>query len=252
MRKRTLLLGVLPPLLFCILGLGCLAFPGYRFSAIICFTIVGLILSYYGLLLLRRHRRKAANILLAMLSGFLCVGILLACVTGWIIADAATTPDVPCQYMIVLGAGVNGTKPSLILSERINRAYSYLTEHPDVICVLSGGQGSGEDISEAQCMYEQLTAKGILPTRLLLEDNSANTRENIRFSLDVLEQATGQRPKTAAIISNEFHLYRAGLFAKEQGLQMVGIPAQTTWLSLRVNYFLREIVAVWYYTLLGG
>lgn len=252
MRKRTLFFGALPPLLFCILGLGCLSFPGYRFSAIICFGIACLILYYYGLLFLRRSHRKTANVLLTILSSLLCIGILLACVTGGIIANAATEPDTSCQYMIVLGAGVNGTRPSLILSERINRAYDYLTEHPEVVCVLSGGQGSGEDISEAQCMYEQLTAKGIDPTRLLLEDQSTDTRENIRFSLDVLEQVTGQRPKEAAIVSNEFHLYRAGLFAKEQDLQMVGVPAKTTWISLRINYFLREIVAVWYYTLLGG
>lgn len=252
MRKKKLILGALPPFLCCLLGLACLTFPGYSFSAILFFGIAAVILCYYGLLFLRRRRKQAANVLLIILTSLLCIGILLACVTCWIIADAAAGQDSACEYVIVLGAGVNGTEPSLILSERIGRAYDYLTAYPEVICVLSGGQGPGEDISEAQCMYEQLVARGIDGARLLLEDQSTNTRENIRFSLDVLENATGQRPKTAAIISNEFHLYRAGLFAKEQGLEAVGVPARTTWLSLRINYFLREIVAVWYYTLLGG
>ena len=154
--------------------------------------------------------------------------------------------------MIVLGAGVNGTTPSLILSERISRAEQYLRDNPDTIAILSGGQGSGENISEAQCMFEQLTAKGISPERLWLEDKSTSTRENLRFSMTLIEEKTGTRPARAAIISNEFHLYRAGLFAREQNLEMIGVPAKTTWFSLRANYFLREIVAVWYYTILGG
>ena len=120
------------------------------------------------------------------------------------------------------------------------------------ICIVSGGQGPGEDITEAKCMYDSLVSRGIDPTRIWQEDKSTSTRENIRFSLALIEENTGSRPAQAAVISNEFHLFRAGLFAKEQGLDMIGVPAKTTWFSLRANYFLREIVAVWYYTILGG
>ena len=81
---------------------------------------------------------------------------------------------------------------------------------------------------------------------------SSNSLE-IKARFDkLIEAKTGSRPEKAAIISNEFHLFRAGLMAGEQGLEAIGVPAKTTWLALRVNYFLREIVAVWYYTLLGG
>ena len=101
-------------------------------------------------------------------------------------------------------------------------------------------------------MYEHLVAKGIDPERIWLESSSTSTRENLRYSLALIEEKTGQRPAQAAVLSSEFHLFRANFFAEEQELEMVGVPAKTPWLTLLVNYFLREIVAVWYYMILGG
>ncbi len=228
-------------------------FPGHSFLAYTAFGIAALILAYKLLRLLAKRRPKTATVLRICLNVCLCLGLLVAAVTFGFIAAASTgEPDATCEYVIVLGAGVNGTSPSLILSERIQRAYEYLSENPDVICIVSGGQGPNEDITEAKCMFDHLTAKGIDPARIWQEDKSTSTRENIRFSLDVIEGKTGTRPTSAAIVSNEFHLFRAGLFAQEQNLEMFGVSAKTGWLSLRVNYFLREIVAVWYYILLGG
>lgn len=228
-------------------------FPGHSFLAYSAFGIAALLLCYRLLKLLAKRRPKAARILRVCLSLGLCLGLLAAAVTFGFIASAASgEPDEPCEYVIVLGAGVNGTTPSLILSERIQRAYEYLSQNPDVICIVSGGQGPNEDITEARCMFDHLTAKGIDPSRIWQEDKSTSTRENIRFSLDLIEEKTGVRPTSAAVVSNEFHLFRAGLFSQEQDLEMFGVPARTGWLSLRVNYFLREIVAVWYYILLGG
>ena len=101
-------------------------------------------------------------------------------------------------------------------------------------------------------MYNNLTGRGIDPSRIWLEDQATNTRENIANSLALIEARTGSRPTEAGIVSSEYHLYRAGLLAKEQGLTPVGIPATTSWVSLRINYFLREIVAVWYSMIFGG
>ena len=68
----------------------------------------------------------------------------------------------------------------------------------------------------------------------------------------LIEEKTGQRPHRVGIVSNEFHMFRAGLMAKEMDLEMVGIPAKTSWVSLRINYFVREIVGVWKHFILGG
>lgn len=238
---------------FCILAVAAMNIHGFRFSACVFWCCAGLVVVYRLLRMLKQRKPRLAKALRTVLTVFLCLGLVLAAVTGVLIGTACRgNADIPCDYVIVLGAGVNGTQPSLILSERINSAYTYLSDHPHTIAVLSGGQGSGEDISEAQCMFLQLTARGIDPDRLWLEDQSTSTRENLRFSRALIEEKTGMRPNRAAIISNEFHLFRAGLFAREQGIEMIGVPAKTTWVALRVNYFLREIVAVWYYVLSGG
>jgi len=85
-----------------------------------------------------------------------------------------------------------------------------------------------------------------------MEDRSTSTWENFRFTLDLIEEKTGTRPEKLGVISSEFHLFRAGLFAKDCGIEAVGIPASTRWLSLKINYFLREAAGVWHYLILGG
>jgi uncharacterized SAM-binding protein YcdF (DUF218 family) len=153
---------------------------------------------------------------------------------------------------VVLGCGVNGTVPSLSLRNRIDAAYAYLIANPDTVCVVSGGQGPDEDITEAACMKRELTAMGIDPNRIWEEDRSTSTMENLTFSLAVIEANTGTRPDFIGIISSEYHLCRAGLMAGQLGVKSVGIPAKTTWFTLWANYHMREIVAVWALLLFGG
>ena len=223
--------------------------PGYQFSITLCFAFAALLVLMYYL-------RKFPTPLTAGIFKIICIllilGIIAATVTGGFILSAAHPGELPaCDYIVVLGAGVRGTTPSLSLRERLGAAYDYLTAHPDTVAVLSGGQGPGEEITEAACMYRELTEMGINGSRLLLEENSSTTMENLTFSMDVLETETGSRPEKIGIVSSEYHMFRAKLFAKELGLEAVGIPARTSWITLRLNYYLREIVAVWKYFVLG-
>ena len=232
------------------LGIGLYAIPGFSFSSWLCFGCAGVVLCYRLLHCLKFRKARLARILYWVLTVGLCLGLIAAAVTGILIGTAAAgNLDTPCDYLIVLGAGVNGTEPSLILSNRLNAALAYLQAHPETTCIVSGGQGAGEDISEADCMAQWLIKKGIDAARIWREDKSTSTRENLRFSLELIEEKTGTRPSQAGILSNEFHLFRAGMEARSQGLAPIGIPAKTSWLSLRINYFLREIPAVWLYAL---
>lgn len=225
---------------------------GCSFLALVIFGIAVIFAVFLLLFEWRKHRKQAADILLWIFGSLVCIGFAAAVFTGILIGNAALgNSQAQCDYIIVLGAGVNGTVPSLSLQNRIDAAYDYLTAHPNCIGILSGGQGPGEDISEAQCMSDQLTARGIPQDRLLLEDRSTSTRENIAFSLALIEAHTGHRPETAGILSSEYHLYRAGQVARGQGLEPVGIPAKTSWVTLRISYFLREIAAVWFYAVSG-
>ena len=226
---------------------------GYSFSALVCLSIVGIILVYKGLRLLGSKYPQDARTLKRIFTILLSIGLLVVGITEAIIIKASFgDPRQHCDYMVVLGAGVRGDVPSLSLRNRIDAAYDYLTEHPDVTAILSGGQGEGENITEAQCMFDHLTAMGIDESRLWMEDQATSTWENLNFSLDMIEEKTGQRPEELGVLSSEYHLFRASLFADACGVEFLGIPAKTTKLSLRVNYFMREVAGVWHYLLLGG
>ena len=147
---------------------------------------------------------------------------------------------------------VNADGPSVSLWDRICGAYEYMEEHPDVIAVVSGGQGTDEPITEAECMYRELVNLGIDPNRIRLEEESTSTWENLKFSLDLIEAETGIRPKRIGVLSSEYHLFRASLFAKACDVEFVGIPAKTSRWGQRINHFMREVAGVWHYILLGG
>lgn len=235
-----------------VLGLIVLLFcPGYQFTGLLLLGIAALIPVYHGIRKIPRiGLRKGLRL---MLTWILCTLFAAMAITGSIIVSSSQgTADPQSDYLVVLGAGVNGTAPSRSLRERLDAALNYLDTHTNAVAIVSGGQGSGEDITEAQCMYNYLTAAGIDPERVWMEDRATTTLENLNYSLDLIEKTTGQRPTKIAIVSSEYHLHRAGIFARWLNLDAELIPAKTGIIPLRWNYYLREIFAVWYYSLLGG
>ena len=226
---------------------------GYSFSALVCFCLAALLLCYGGLHLLITKFGKPWVIVRTVITVLLCIGMTVILITEGIIIHASFgDPDEHCDYIVVLGCMVWPNGPSPTLQNRIDAAYNYLEAHPGVIAVLSGGKGKDEPMSEAQCMYEGLLKKGIDPDRLWIEDQATSTWTNLQYSLALIESRTGSRPETIGILSSEYHLFRASLFADACGVEFVGVPAKTTKLSLRVNYFMREVAGVWHYLLLGG
>lgn len=124
-----------------------------------------------------------------------------------------------------------GERPSRVLSERLCAAYEYLNRNPKAVCVLSGGQGDGEEISEAECMYRYLTGRGIDGARLLLEDRSTTTAENLQYSMELLQQHGIDGSVT--IITSEFHEYRANQTAKRLGITSYSTPSRTFFSTFR-------------------
>lgn len=247
-------LGVLPGLGLILLGTVIYFWAtAYQFTGLLCIAAGVLMGCFAGIHCLSLWHVTAAKILQLILTSGILLGLLAASVTGCRIAWAAEGhAGVNCRYLVVLGAGVEGTVPSRSLRERLDAACAYLTAHPQTICVVSGGQGGGEDITEAACMYQELVRRGIAPERIWMEEQAGTTLENLRFSLDLIEARTGSRPGQIGLVSSEYHLYRAGRIAEGLGVSAVGIPAKTSFVFLRINYFLREIAAVWYYTISGG
>ena len=215
------------------------------------YLIGGLFLLFLAALVPAYHFLKAP-FPRRVLTGFLAVLFVMLSVTGGAIARSARGSDDPeADLLIVLGCQVRGDEPSLMLRQRLDAAVVYLNTYPDAGCVVTGGKGDGENLSEAACMYNYLTAAGIDASRIRMEDRSTSTIENLRNTLAILE-ADGGVPERITILSNEFHLYRAGQIASDLGLEVELTPASTEYPILLANYSLREIFAVWKYHLLGG
>ncbi len=177
----------------------------------------------------------------------IAAAIVFVWVEAIIIANGHAKPQQDAAYMIVLGGQVKGTRVSLLLKYRLDAAYDYLVENEDTVVIVSGGQGTGEDISEAQAMQEYLVAKGIDAERICMEDKSVNTDQNIAFSRAFMDS----NADSVVVVSNAFHIYRAVGICKKQGLtQVEGLGAKSSLLTVPTNY-LREAMAVVKYKLCG-
>lgn len=161
-----------------------------------------------------------------------------------IIAAARTDKDPEAPYIIVLGAGVNGTVPSLSLVNRLTVTKEYMEKYPYSIAVVSGCQGVGEDITEAKCMHDWLIQRGISEKRIIMEEKARSTYENIAFSLELIAEDGGDASGKIAIASSEYHIYRAKYIAKELGANPLGVAGKTSYPVLMINYFIREAAAV--------
>ena len=227
--------------------------PGYSFSALVCVCLIALILFYTLMPMIGLKLPGFAKITTRVVTVCVIIGALVVGITEAVIIHASFgDPREEVEYMVVLGAKVNKDGPSVSLWDRVCGAYDYLTEHPDVTAVLSGGQGTDEPITEAECMYRELVNLDIDPNRLWVEDEATSTWENINFTLDLIEERTGVRPKKLGVLSSEYHLFRASLFARACDVEFVGIPAKTSRLPQAINHFMREVAGVWHYIILGG
>jgi uncharacterized SAM-binding protein YcdF (DUF218 family) len=129
-----------------------------------------------------------------------------------------------------------------MLRERLDVAASYLKEHPDALCIVSGGQGADEQYTEAYVMKAYLCEQGIAPERIYEEGRSTDTHQNIDYSLAIIrEQGLSEQ---VAIATQEFHQYRAATLARRAGLTDVSaVTTPSTWYLL-LCYWVRECAAI--------
>ncbi len=171
-----------------------------------------------------------------------CLVVLLAVggLSALIATTAAATPPAGLDCLVVLGAGLrpDGT-PTETLRYRLDAALAYLEENPETVCIVSGGQGFGESCTEADAMATYLTQSGLDESRVTKEETSTTTVENIRNSSELLDADA-----TVAIVTNDFHLYRALRIAHRNGLpDAYGLAARTNPLYLP-QATLRECAAI--------
>ena len=182
-----------------------------------------------------------------------CLGVLYFCVAEYpIIKNARTDADDERSYLIVLGAAVYGDQPSLTLVRRLEGARDYLMRYPDAVAIVSGGMGPGETVTEAQAMHDWLVNEGIAEDRILLEEEATSTRENLANSFAII-RARGDEPEgNTAVVSSAYHLYRAKLLGRQQGVELAGVAAPWGYFFVMLNYFIREACGVTRFWLLGS
>jgi len=211
---------------------------------------IGIILIVLGIFLQQIVRlirilfgKRWGKILLAAFGLFFVAGIALISVETVLMVRAANKVPADGATVVVLGCRVYDGKPSKTLQSRLDVAYDYLIEHENSSCVVSGGKGSNEPMTEAECMYKYLVDRGISPERIYMEDQSRTTRENLKFSMQVIED--NHLNPSIAIVTSEFHQYRAGLIADSLGISYGAISSHTS-MTLLPTYYVREWFGIVY------
>lgn len=144
------------------------------------------------------------------------------------------------DYIIVLGAQMKPGGPSAVLRFRLDAACDYLTANEDTLCVVSGGQGANEPCTEAEGMYAYLVERGIAPERILMEDKSTDTSENIAYSAALI----GGTDKDVGIVTNNFHVFRGVMLARHAGFENAcGISARSN-VYFQPNNLVREFFGI--------
>lgn len=150
-------------------------------------------------------------------------------------------PDNP-DYLLILGAGLQGEQPKAILENRLLTGLHYLNKNPYIPVVVSGGQGRGETISEAEAMRRYLLKNGIRENRILLETHSRSTAENLLFTSEILTIQKETIPLKILIVTSNFHMLRASFLAENTGFSVQKLPAPTPYYLLPYTCF-REYFA---------
>ena len=246
MKKRYWIPAALAALLGVLFAFG---YTPMRFSGYLLFAAAAFLL-LWGFLAGRPG--KAAKLLWRVLLVWLSLGLgVFSAREIPVICYGRTDRETEPAAVVILGAGVNGTEPSLSLLVRLEAALDYLQDKPEIPIVVTGSQGPGEELSEARCMADWLTARGISQDRILLEDQADNTEENIRFSQELLADKGIDLTDSIAVVTSDYHLYRASLLWGTPWMVPVAAHMPGRFFGLTVNYYIREAFAAASLLILG-
>ena len=180
-------------------------------------------------------------LLVLALAGTAFFSILL----GLVLGGAHDSIDGSPRVMIILGCQLHDWGPSVMLQDRLDKALEYLEDHPDMTVVVAGGQGPEEPTSEAQGMADYLADHGFARENIILETQSHNTNQNLRFSAQRLAEAGLDPTDDVVIVSNGFHLTRAKMLAERIGFQGVSVlAAPSSHTPTRLKMYVREPLAL--------
>ncbi|MBX7313803.1 YdcF family protein [Clostridium chauvoei] len=199
------------------------------------FLIVGVALIIYHFIKDKIKRNKNLNKIfnIGKIVGSICLVIFII-IEGAIILYPKRDKS-EADYMIILGAGIRGEKLSITLEQRLEKAIEYINNYDeDINVVVSGGQGPGEDITEAEAMKRYLISNGINENKIIMENKSTSTSENLIYSKAKIEQSTGEKIDNIKIkvVTSDFHALRSNMLAKKNGYEDISFYTNTTVITL--------------------
>ena len=232
--KAFMIIGIILVLYYLVLKL---MFGFIAFSSMFC--MLGIVLIIYSFIELKFQINiwgKIPKIIRNIVTILFTIGLVLfISVEGLIIYNGHHVDKEKPDYLMVLGAGLRGTKISTSLLYRLETALDF---HE-----VSGGQGEGEKISEASAMRNFLVDNGVDSSQIIMEDKSTDTYENFLYTKKILDEESEVKDPTVTVISNNFHMFRAKFLAKEVGINTLGYPAPSHKVSA-VVFYVREFFGV--------
>lgn len=226
--------------------LSALAIFGLTFGTVFIMA-VGMFIALFGLTFAKVNDAKIDRLLLRsrlFLLGVLLIGVIsFVWIETLVLQAARSDSDVNAKYAVVLGAGLRGDQPSQTLKNRLDKGVEYLRANPEAKIVAAGGVGAAAAFSEAEVMKRYLTTQGIAETRILLEDKSRTTDENLKFTKALIIARERMPAHSIAVITSDYHLYRAKQIAGKYYPQVQGLAAESA-LMLKINYAIREYFAI--------
>lgn len=196
---------------------------------------VGIVLTANGIIALFSQKRSIAIVSLVIniaAAVFLSGGAVFSLLA---LSEMNSEPERGCEYVIILGAAVDGCTPSEALQKRIDAAYAYLCDNKNSVAVGTGGQGEGEEISEGRCIADELEKMGIDGNRIIFEETSTTTVENFDNALELMENA-----ESIAVVSSGFHVFRAKLLLSCRTDARISVVPSSGADILTPHYMLRE------------
>ncbi|MFQ7337065.1 MAG: YdcF family protein [Roseburia faecis] len=201
---------------------------------------IGIVVFLFGISVYMEVWKKVPHPVKIFAGMVVCIGLLVFCIVeGCVISQMHADGRGGLDYIIVLGAQVRKDDPSPVLKYRLDKAVEYLNENPDTVCIVSGGQGSNEPWSEAEGMARYLQEKGIDTARILTEDQSQTTGQNITNSKKLMKEGA-----SVGIVTNNFHVFRALQIAKStdfpMSVELRRIPHQNICRTICCGNFLQR------------
>ncbi|MBP2031782.1 uncharacterized SAM-binding protein YcdF (DUF218 family) [Clostridium algifaecis] len=224
----------------------CIVFNRFvNFSEI--FIILGTAYVILGIFKVKLHKNKLnklARRFLRVLKVFICIiCVSFIFIEGCIFVNANIDYHKKPDYIMILGAGISGKNMLLVQLHRTEEGLKYIKKNPGIKVIVSGGQGSGEDISEAEAMRIYLVQHGVNNGNIIKEEKSKNTIENMKYTSEILRKIDGRKNIRLAIVTSNFHVFRAKFLAKRCGFQTESISSPVNYLLLP-NYCVREYFGI--------